>query len=74
MSGMFHVDFIDMPLWSSLAAQLGFAGPIDGRRTHAITDADALLFFDRHLLARQRDVLGVPKGQFVEVTLASHRP
>ena len=74
VSGMFHLNFTDMPLWSPLGAQLGLAGPIDGQRAHRIVNAYSLAFFERHLLNQPLNWLDGSEGRFPEVTFESRRP
>jgi predicted dienelactone hydrolase len=74
VSGMFHLNFTDMPLWSPLAAQLGLAGPIDGQRAHDIVNAYSLAFFERHLGGRPMSLLEGSERPFSEVTFESRRP
>lgn len=49
--GMFHPNFSDFPYFvrTPLDRWLGLDGPIHARRGHAIVNAYALAFFDRHL-------------------------
>jgi dienelactone hydrolase len=49
LTGLFHADFSDAPLFSPLARFLGVAGPLPPARTHALVSAILLGFFDRHL-------------------------
>lgn len=67
--GMFHVNFTDTPLYSPVARQLGFAGPIDARRGHDIVNAYSLAFFDQYLSGRQADLLTGPSPRFPDVLL-----
>jgi len=72
--GMFHQDFFDAPLLSPLTSWLGITGPIDGRRTHDITCAYVLAFFDRHLKGRPEPFLDGPAKQYPEVLFETRRP
>lgn len=74
VSGMFHLNFTDMPLWSPLVAPLGLSGPIDGQRAHDIVNAYSLAFFERHLLGLPMNLLDGSEGRFSEVTFESRRP
>lgn len=49
--GMFHPNFSDFPYFvrAPFDRWLGLDGPINARRGHAIVNAYALAFFDRHL-------------------------
>lgn len=47
--GVFHINFTDAPLFSSLASLIGLSGPFDAQRAHRIINAYSLAFFDRHL-------------------------
>ena len=47
--GMFHVNFTDVPYFSPLAPQLGFAGPLAAQRGFDIVNAYSLAFFDQHV-------------------------
>ena len=74
VSGMFHLNFTDMPLWTPLAPLLGLAGPIDGPRAHDIVNAYSLEFFERHLMGQATQLLDGSQGRFPEVTFESRRP
>jgi predicted dienelactone hydrolase len=65
--GMFHSNFLDVPLWSPLASMIGLTGPIDGRRAHEIINAYSLAFFDRHLKGHRAVLLDGPAAQYLEV-------
>jgi len=49
IEGTGHFDFIDMPLLSPLAPQLGLKGPINGKRVTVIINDYLLSFFDMTL-------------------------
>jgi hypothetical protein len=68
--GMFHVNFTDAPIFSPLAHQIGFTGPIDGQRGHDIINAYSLAFFDQFLEDRHSALLDGPSKQYPEVTLS----
>jgi hypothetical protein len=72
--GMFHSNFTDIPLWSPLAAWLGFSGPLDPGRGHDIIDAYTLAFFDRHLLGRSARMLDGTTTRLPEVLFDSRPP
>jgi predicted dienelactone hydrolase len=69
--GMFHSNFLDVPLWSPLAPMIGLTGPIDGRRAHEIINAYSLAFFDRHLQGKSAALLDGPATQYPEVLFES---
>jgi len=72
IAGMFHVNFTDAPLFTPLAPQLGFAGPIDGQRGFAIINAYSLAFFNHSLEGQQAGLLDGPAQQYPEVLFATH--
>jgi predicted dienelactone hydrolase len=72
--GMFHSNFLDIPLWSPLASMIGLTGPIDGRRAHEIINAYSLAFFDRHLKGRPAVLLDGPAAQYPEVLFETRVP
>jgi predicted dienelactone hydrolase len=72
--GMFHSNFLDVPLWSPLASMIGLTGPIDGQRAHEIINAYSLAFFDRHLKGRRAALLNGPASQYPEVLLEARVP
>jgi predicted dienelactone hydrolase len=74
VSGMFHTNFTDIPIWTPLAAQLGLAGPIDEQRAHDIVNAYSLAFFERHLLDRLTNLLDGSARRYPEATFESRRP
>jgi len=51
-----HFDFIDMPLLSPLAPQLGLKGPINGKRVTMIINDYLLSFFDMTLRGMSTDL------------------
>ena len=59
---MFHNDFSDAPLFTPLTRWLGATGPMPAHRSHAITNAYTLAFFDRHLKGRAAPLLEGPGG------------
>ena len=71
--GMFHSNFLDVPLWSPLASMIGLTGPIDGRRAHEIINAYSLALFDRHLKGRPAALLDGPATQYPEVLFETRR-
>jgi predicted dienelactone hydrolase len=72
--GMFHSNFLDVPLWSPLASSIGLAGTIDGRRAHGIINAYSLAFFDRHLKGQTASLLGGPSKQYPEALFEARQP
>jgi Platelet-activating factor acetylhydrolase, isoform II len=76
IAGMFHQNFSDFPYFiaSPLDVWLGLDGPINARRGHAIVNAYALAFFDRHLKGTPgAPLLEGADGQYPEVTLERNR-
>jgi len=71
--GMFHLNPTDVPYWLAFASQLGYTGPIDGKRAHTIINAYSLAFFDRHLRGRPAPLLDGPPQQYPEVIFEKHR-
>lgn len=65
--GMYHVNFTDAPYFTPLAAQLGFAGPIDAQRAFDIVNVYSLAFFDQQLAGRPAALLEGPSKEFPEV-------
>ena len=47
--GMFHSNFMGLPLWFSFGSWLGLTGPLKASRGHAIVNAYSVAFFDQHL-------------------------
>jgi predicted dienelactone hydrolase len=72
--GMFHSNYIDVPNWVPLAAQIGLTGPIDGQRAHDIVNAYSLAFFDQHLKGHTETLLLGPVGQYPDVRFETHQP
>ena len=54
--GSDHLDFIDLPLLTPLAPQLGLKGPINGRRVTVIVNDYLLSFFDKALKGISTDL------------------
>ena len=67
VTGMFHANLTDVPLYSPLTSRLGITGPIDSQRGHTIINAYSLAFFDRHLRGKPASLLERSTGPFVEV-------
>jgi predicted dienelactone hydrolase len=74
LPGAFHSNFTDVANWTPLARRLHLTGPIDGERAHAIINAYATAFFDRHLSARPATLLDGPASQYPEAQFESRRP
>jgi predicted dienelactone hydrolase len=75
ISGMFHQNFSDLPFYLAkpLDVWLGLDGPIEPGRGHAIINAYARAFFDRHLKGTSAtQLLDGPSGQYPEV-IFEHR-
>jgi dienelactone hydrolase len=60
LDGVLHRDFTVLPLFSPLAAQIGFSGPTPPAETNAIVEDWSLRFFDHHLRRRGVDPLRMP--------------
>jgi predicted dienelactone hydrolase len=60
LDGVLHRDFSVLPLFSPLAAQIGFSGSTPPAETNAIVEAWSLRFFDHHLRRRGADPLRMP--------------
>ena len=74
VAGMFHSNFMDVPIWLPLAPLLGLSGPIDGQRGHRIVKAYSLALFDRHLKHEPAALLDGPSEQYPEVLLQTRKP
>ncbi|MGB8314360.1 MAG: hypothetical protein WCE69_07705 [Aestuariivirga sp.] len=74
ISGMFHLNLTDIPLWSPILSWLGIIGPIDAKRAHSIINAYSLAFFDQHLKGSPATLLDRKANQYSEVLFVSHRP
>ena len=72
--GMFHSNFLDVPLWSPLASAFGLTGPIDGRRARGIVNAYSLAFFERHLKGQTPELFNGPSMQYPEVLFETRQP
>lgn len=72
ISGTFHSNFTDIPLWSPLTSWLGISGPINTRRAHDIINAYGLAFFDRHLKGLPAALLDKPTTTYPEVRFEAH--
>jgi hypothetical protein len=71
MSGMFHVNWTDAPIWSPIVGWIGLAGPIDPYRGFAQTNAYTLAFFDRYLKGEPAPLLHETAGVRLEVRRVS---
>jgi len=60
IQGADHLDFIDLPLVSPLAPQLGLKGPINGKRVTAIVNDYLLSFFDATLNGKSTSLFDNP--------------
>ena len=72
--GMFHSNFTDISIWTPISSLLGFAGPIDPQRAHAIVNAYTLAFFDRHLSGHKVELLEGPSTQYPEADFEARVP
>ncbi len=74
VAGMFHSNFMDVPIWLPFASFVGLSGPIDGARGHHIVNAYSLAFFDRHLKGETAVLLDGPADQLPEVLFETRQP
>ncbi len=75
IDGIFHANIADFPMavFSPLARWVGFIGPIDPRRAHAIINAYSLAFFDKYLNGARETLLDGPAKQYPEVHFETRR-
>jgi len=73
MSGMFHVNWTDAPIWSPAVRWIGLAGPIDPYRGFAETNAYTVAFFDRYLKGRPAPLLDATPGPLLDARLEARR-
>jgi len=71
--GIFHLDFLDTPLMTPLASQLGLSGTLDGQRVRSIINTYTLVFFDRQLKGLPGELLDGPSEQFPEVIIETRQ-
>jgi hypothetical protein len=72
--GMFHSNFTDISIWTPISSLLGFAGPIDPQRAHAIVNAYTLAFFERHLSGHKVELLDGPSMQYPDADFEARLP
>lgn len=60
IQGTKHYDFSDLPRLSPIAPQLGFKGPLDGKRVIEITNAYIIVFFGLTLKGQPTDFFDGP--------------
>lgn len=73
ISGMFHVNFTDAPLWFPFGSQLGLTGPINGQLGFDIVNAYTLAFFNRFLKDEGSPLLAGLSKRYPEVKMKSKR-
>lgn len=64
--GMFHVDFLDTPLWLPFGKQLGLTGLIDAQRGFDIVNAYSVAFFDNAIQGQPSPLLAGPSPLYPE--------
>lgn len=71
ISGMFHVNFSDVPYFTPLGPQLGLTGPINAQRGLDIVNAYTLAFFDQYVKGHPAALLAGPSKLYPEVAFSS---
>ncbi len=65
--GMFHIDFVDAPLWLPYAKYLGLTGSIETREVHNMITKFSVDFFDKELKNKDSEFLNNPTKTFPDV-------
>lgn len=73
ISGMFHLNFTDIPAWSPVTSWLGLTGPIDNQRGFDIVNEYTLAFFDKELRGKDSTLLGGNSATYLEVTFQAKK-
>ena len=72
--GMFHSNFMDLPVWMPLASRFSLTGPIDGAQAHRLVNAYSVAFFDQHLKGRPAKLLSGTAAHGPQVHFETRRP
>lgn len=70
ISGMFHSNFSDAPLFTPLGPLAGFTGPINAQRGVDIVNVYELAFFDQSLEDHPATLLDGPSKDYPEVSFS----
>ncbi len=65
--GMFHVDFLDVPLWLPYGKYFGLTGSIKTKEVHNIINTFSINFFDKELENKKSDFLINPTKTFSNI-------
>jgi len=65
--GMFHVDYLDVPLWLPYGKYFGLTGSIETKKVHNIINTFSIKFFDKELEGRKSDFLNNPQKIFSNI-------
>ena len=65
--GMFHVEFLDVPLWVPYGKYFGLTGSIETEEVHNIINTFSLNFFNKELEGKKSDFLNNPNKTFSNI-------
>ena len=65
--GMFHVEFLDVPLWIPYGKYFGLTGSIKIKEVHNMLNAFSINFFDKELEGKESDFLSNPNKTYLNI-------
>ena len=65
--GIFHVEFLDVPLWLPYGKYFGLTGSIETKEVHNIINTFSINFFDKELENKKSDFLNTPTKTFSNI-------
>ena len=65
--GMFHVDFLDVPVWIPYGKYFGLTGSIKTKEVHNIINTFSINFFDKELVGKKSNFLNNPNKTFSNI-------
>ena len=67
ISGMFHLEFLDVPVWFPYGKYFGLTGNIKTKEVHNIINTFSINFFDKELEGKKSDFLNNPNKTFSNI-------
>ncbi len=72
--GMFHIDFLDAPLWLPFGKYVGLTGSVNTQEVHTLIYEFTVNFFDKELKDQESDFLNNPARVFPYISYRRNNP
>ena len=64
---IFHIDFLDLPLWFPYGKYIGLTGEMETKQAHQIINDFSVAFFDKALMGISSEFLKYPEKKYPEI-------